>query len=283
MSSNIKKKLAGKTSKLAEPKEQIKDHPASLDNYSDGSFFNMDVNLILPNPYQPRKFFDEKALNDLTKSIKDKGVIQPIVIRKDGDKIFLVAGERRLRATKKAKLKTIPAILTTGNPIEISLIENLQRDNLKPLEEAEALAKMVDEHKYTQQDLATVLGKGRSTITETLSLNKLPEDVKVECRHADIYPRRLLVEVAKQKDEKQMTALFKKIKKNDLKSTEVRKISRENKETPKKTPAIIFSNKIQSFIKSLAKLDIKTVTEDDAVKLKEELRKLGVLINIFLE
>ena len=281
--SSIKKKLAGKTSKLAEPKKEIKDHPANMNNYANGSFFNMDVNLILPNPYQPRKFFDEKALTDLTKSIKDKGVIQPIVVRKDGDKIFLVAGERRLRATKKAKLETIPAVLTTGNPIEISLIENLQRDNLKPLEEAEALAKMVDEHKYTQQDLATVLGKGRSTITETLSLNKLPEDVKAECRHADIYPRRLLVEVAKQKDEKQMTALFKKIKKNDLKSTEVRKISRKNKETPEKTPAIILSNKTQSFAKSLAKLDIKTVTEDDAVKLKEELRKLGVVIKIFLQ
>ena len=152
-----------------------------------GGVYEIPLGRIQPNPYQPRKYFDETALSELAESIKANGVIQPIVIRQDKDnELYLVAGERRLKAAQLAGLESIPAILTEGNPIEISLIENLQRENLKPVEEAEALEKMIKEFSYTQEQLASVIGKARSTVTEILSLNKLPEPVKDECRRADI-------------------------------------------------------------------------------------------------
>ena len=173
-----------------------------------GGVYDVPLDRIQPNPYQPRKYFDETAMAELAKSIKQNGVIQPIVLRQgDDNDLFLVAGERRLKAAQLAEMESIPAILTEGNPIEISLIENLQRENLKPVEEAEALEKMIKEFSYTQEQLAHVIGKARSTVTEILSLNRLPDPVKDECRRADI-SRRVLIEIAKKKTAEEMTALF---------------------------------------------------------------------------
>ena len=212
-------KLASKTTKLATTPERLEDHPANLNNYQDGSFFHVDVDLILPNPDQPREFFDEKSLNELAASIKKKGVLQPVIIRKTDDaQIFLVAGERRLKAAKIAGLEKIPAIITKGNPAEIALIENLQREDLKPIEEAEALGRMIEEHGYTQETLVQVLGKAQSTISEVLSLNRLPESIKDEVRQTNAFPRRLLVEIAKQKTPDKMLALFTAAKGGNLKS-----------------------------------------------------------------
>lgn len=111
------------------------------DDFDEKKIIDMKIESIKENPYQPRTIFDEKALLELSESIKQSGVIQPIIIRKEENDFFLIAGERRLRASKLAKRKTIPALISTGNPMEISLIENLQRENLKPIEEAEALKK----------------------------------------------------------------------------------------------------------------------------------------------
>ena len=145
--SKLKDKLAQAKTKLAIPKETLEDHPANLNNYQESAFYNVDIELIKPNPHQPRKFFDPDSLAELAQSIKEKGVLQPVIIRKDKTgQIHLVAGERRLRAAKNAGLEKIPAILTSGNPMEISLIENLQRDNLRPIEEAEALGRMMEEY-----------------------------------------------------------------------------------------------------------------------------------------
>ena len=206
-------KLATKKTKLAAAPERLEDHPANLNNYQDGSFYHVDVDLILPNPDQPRKFFDEQALNELATSIKKKGVLQPVIIRKaDDGQIFLVAGERRLKAAKIAGLENIPAIITKGNPAEIALIENLQREDLKPIEEAEALGRMIEEHGYTQEKLVQVLGKAKSTISEIVSLNRLPDSIKEEVRRAELFPRRLLVEIAKQDTQEKMVTLFASVK-----------------------------------------------------------------------
>jgi ParB family chromosome partitioning protein len=210
-------KLATKKTKLASIQTHLEDHPANLNNYQDGSFYHVDISLILPSPDQPRKFFDKESLNELAVSIRQKGVLQPVIIRKD-DKgnIFLVAGERRLKAAKIAGLDKIPAIITKGNPAEIALIENLQREDLKPIEEAEALNRMIVEYGYTQDKLAQVLGKAKSTVSEIMSLSRLPNAIKNEVRRAELFPRRLLVEIAKQNTEEKMTALFARIKENNL-------------------------------------------------------------------
>lgn len=239
-----------------------------------GGVYDIEINRIRPNPYQPRKYFGETALSELSESIKANGVIQPIVIRQDKDnELYLVAGERRLKAAHMANLETIPAILTEGNPIEISLIENLQRENLKPVEEAEALGKMIAEFKYTQKDVARVIGKARSTVAEILSLNRLPEEIKDECRRADI-SRRVLIEIAKQDTPEKMTSLFEKAKTGNLTSETVRKITRNTEDMKHRTPAGIAIEKTQSLYLTLSKLDTSTISDDERDQLVQELKFL---------
>jgi len=282
---SIREKLANKKSKLAQPRQTTEDHPANLNIIEDGSFFYVDVDLIKPNPNQPRKYFDEVAMKELCDSIKQTGIIQPIVIRKDqSGQIILVAGERRLRAAKMAELPQIPCILTKGNPVEISLIENLQRENLNPIEESEALNRMIEEYDYTQQDLAHVIGKGRSTIAETLCLNRLPQSIKDECRRADTFSRRLLVEVSKQKNHIEMQNLFAKIKKGDLKSDDVRDITR--KKNRKKQNLNVFqvtSNKALGFIKQLEKALTEEEDGDSNEMLLDTLRSVKSVVDKAIE
>jgi len=272
---SLKDKLAKTKTKLAFQRERLEDHPANLNDYQDGSFCNVEINLIIPDPNQPRKFFNPESLAELSQSIKQKGVLQPIIIRKDDEgKIYLVAGERRYRASKMAELEKIPAILTKGNPMEIAIIENLQRDDLKPIEEAEALNQMVKKYNYTQEQLALVIGKARTTITETLSLNKLPEEIKEECRRADNFSRRLLVEVAKQETPEKMTNLFSRIKENNLNSNQVRNITRKKEKSKQRTPAAIALEKTSVLDHCLAKLDFNSIEETEKFQLIANLERL---------
>ena len=280
----LRDKLAGKKTKLASFQERLEDHPASLNNYEEGSFYHVDINLISPNPDQPRKYFDPDTLTELSASIQQKGVLQPVIIRRDGGgKIFLVAGERRLKAAKMAGLEKIPCILTKGNPAEIALIENLQRENLTAIEEAEALHKMIGEHGYTHEQLSLVIGKGRSTITETLSLTKLPEAIKEECRRADKYPRRLFVEIAKQDTPEKMIALFERVKEGNLKSDQIREITRRTRPEKLRTPAAIALEKISILEKQLHKLDFTTTEETEKLLVISELQKLKSIIDELLK
>src|SRR5574340_571949 len=173
-----------------------------------------------------------------------------------------------------AGLEKIPAVFTTGNSAEIALIENLQREDLTPVEESEALARMIEEYNYTQEKLALVVGKARTTITEALSLNKLPDQIKDACRRADNYPRRLLVEVAKQKTPEDMLSLFNQIKEGNLKSSQVREITRKRSDTPQRTPAAVTLDKATSLNNNLSKLDLSTVEEHEKIQLITELRSL---------
>jgi len=276
----IRDKLARKKSKLSIPKGKVKHHPADLSDYQEGSFYNVEIDLIQSNPYQPRQYFEPKALDELSRSIKQKGVIQPIIIRRDeSGRIYLVAGERRLRAAKQAGLMKIPAVLTRGNPVEISLIENLQREDLNPLEEADALARMTQEYHYTQEQLALAIGKARTTITETLSLNKLPGEIKQECRHADIYSRRVLVEVAKQKTPDAMKALFKKIKEGNLKSDQVREITRKQTRKTYRSSTAIALDMVLHLSRYLTKLDLVSAEENEKNRLITELQNLKKFID----
>lgn len=140
------------------------------------------IDHIVANPFQPRRDFDEESLNGLAESIKRNGVIQPIlVVKLSENKYQLVAGERRYRATKIAGLTKIPAIVTDINEkdqLEIAILENIQREDLNPVEEAEAYRRLMNEFSYTQEGLSEILGKSRSHIANILRLLALPEDVK---------------------------------------------------------------------------------------------------------
>lgn len=269
---SIRDKLAGKSTKLTTEKQVIVDHPAKLNNYNNGDFFHVEVDQITPNPDQPRKYFDEHALEELTQSIKQNGVLQPIIIKFGHDgKIYLVAGERRYRAAKKAGLEKIPAVFTTGNSAEIALIENIQREDLKPIEEAEALDRMIKEYTYTQEKLALVIGKAKSTVSEILSINRLPDVIKEEVRRAEQYPRRLLVEVAKQKTPEDMLSFFNQIKKDGLKSEQVRERRRDK---PQRTPAAVILDKATNLNNSLSKIDLSTIEKQEKNLLLTELQDL---------
>jgi ParB family chromosome partitioning protein len=281
--SKLKDKLTDKKTKLSTLQERLMDHPANLNNHEDGSFYVVDIDLVLSSPDQPRKYFNPDTLAELSSSIKERGVLQPVIIRKTNDgKIFLVAGERRLKAAKMAGLEKIPAILTSGNSAEIALIENLQREDLKPIEAAEALKRMMDEYNYTHEQLAAVIGKARSTVTEILSLIKLPDVIKEESRRADSYPRRLLTEVAKQDTPEKMITLFQQVKDGNLTSDQVREATRKKKIDKKKTTAVAAAKNIGSLTKQLWELDIETIEENEKLLLVRELQQLKATIDKLL-
>ncbi|WP_129724425.1 nucleoid occlusion protein [Xylanivirga thermophila] len=140
------------------------------------------VEQIKPNPYQPRKSFSEKGLEELSQSIREYGVIQPITVRRTASGGYeLIAGERRLRASKMANMESIPAIIIDSfekDSAIIAMIENLQRENLHYIEEAKGYASLIDDHGFTQEALAKKLGKSQSTIANKLRLLKLPDEIK---------------------------------------------------------------------------------------------------------
>ena len=141
----------------------------------------INIDQIRPNPYQPRKVFDDTALQELSQSIKQHGVFTPILVKKSIQGYDLIAGERRLRASKLAGMSDIPAIIVDLNDqemMEIALLENIQRENLNGIEEAKAYEQLIQRLNYTQEQLANRVGKSREHIANTLRLLKLPEDVQ---------------------------------------------------------------------------------------------------------
>ena len=142
----------------------------------------LNIENIIPNEYQPRRIFNDSALNDLVSSIKEKGVIQPIIVRKDSNNSYqLIAGERRWRASRMAGLASIPVIIKDVAPVEafeLALIENIQREDLNPLETAEAFQRLISDFSLTHEDLSKKVGKDRATVTNYLRILKLTSDVK---------------------------------------------------------------------------------------------------------
>ena len=168
---------------------------------------------IHPNPDQPRKTFDETKLRELAASIARQGLLQPIIVQKRAEPeggYLLVAGERRFRAHQLLERTTLPAILTEGNPDEIALIENIQRENLNPLEEAEALERMMARYHYTQEELGKVIGKAQNTVSEALQLNALPPFIKDDYRTSDTraVSKSALVELTRIKDAQHPKAVW---------------------------------------------------------------------------
>lgn len=150
---------------------------------------NIDLEELRSNPYQPRKNFDEESLNELASSIKEHGVFQPIIAKKSIKGYEIIAGERRVKASKLAGLKTIPAIIkefSDEEMMEIALLENLQRENLSALEEAEAYQSLKTKLNLTQEELAIKVGKSRSHITNMLGLLTLPNEIKDEVMKGEI-------------------------------------------------------------------------------------------------
>jgi ParB family chromosome partitioning protein len=167
------------------------------------------MHLIEANPNQPRSSMGD--LTELAKSITDKGVLEPILVRPRGDGRFtIISGERRFRAALEAGLTEIPCIemdVADNELLEIALIENLQRRDLSPFEEADGYRALQEKHGYTHEQIADAVGKSRVTITEALAIGRLPDSVQQACRRADIRSRSFLLELGRLKDEDLMLAM----------------------------------------------------------------------------
>ena len=165
-----------------------------------------------PNPDQPRQSMGD--LSELMASIAEKGVIEPLIVRTRGGRFQIIAGERRYQAAVQVGLAELPVVVRDvddAEVIELALIENIQRKDLTPFEEAEALFALADRNGYTHEDLAKRLGKSRTAVTETLALHRMPEDVKNLCLVADISSKSLLLEIVRQSDPRKMMALVERI------------------------------------------------------------------------
>ncbi len=181
------------------------------------------IHLIEANPDQPRSVMGDLA--ELTKSITDKGVLEPILVkpREDG-RYTIISGERRFRASIEAGLTEIPCIemdLSENEVLEIALVENLQRKDLSPFEEADGYRALQERHAYTHEQIADAVGKSRVTITEALAIGRLPDAVREECRRADITSRSFLLELGRLKDEDLMLAMVSAMAKGETVSRDV--------------------------------------------------------------
>ncbi|MGB0756977.1 MAG: ParB/RepB/Spo0J family partition protein [Patescibacteria group bacterium] len=176
------------------------------------------VELIDANPYQPRKTFEEQALDDLVASISTHGILQPLVVVTRGDRFELIAGERRFRAAQKAELTHVPVItrdVPEQEQLELSLIENIQRQNLNPIEEAESFTQLGDEFSLSQEEIAKRVGKSRSSVANTMRLLQLPQEVKQYVRDGKLTEGHAKVLLELDSEAKQV-ALAKKIIRQQL-------------------------------------------------------------------
>ncbi len=273
------------------------DYTADITTYDVNGDLNkgveeMDIELIIPNPEQPRKNFDEDLLNELAISIKRYGVIQPITVVKNGLKYIIIAGERRYRACKIAGLKKIPVIVkdyTEKECKEIALIENLQREDLNPIEEAVAFRKLIDEYNLSQEELANNLGKSRPAIANSLRLltlhpqvQKLVVDGRLSAGHA-----RCLVSI-KDYDAQIKYANAAADKKMSVRELEmmVNAYLNPNKETPKKT--IKLTQELKEFVNDMQRIfatKVKIVGNEEKGRIymdyytKDDLQRIYELID----
>ena len=181
-----------------------------------------------PNPHQPRQQMGD--LTELRSSIEEKGVLQPLIVRRRGSVFQIISGERRYQAAMQAGLSELPCVernVDDQETLELALVENIQRKDLTPFEEAEAFGQLVHHHGYTHEALSKRIGKSRTSITESLNLNSMPEDIKNLCRLADITSKSLLLQIVRQNSSEEMAALVERISSDRLNRDQTRQVSRK--------------------------------------------------------
>ena len=258
--------------------------------YKKGKLYQLELAQLQSDPSQPRKYMDRMALEEMTASILKHGVLEPILFRvgivspdslQDGipppDALFIVAGERRVEAAKKAGMTTIPAIFVEGNHAEIALVENLLRQDLTSIEEAEALQNLMTEQSYTHEQLAGIIGKARVTITETLSLNRLPQEIRDACRSNPKIVKSVLVEIARKKQDRGMVTAWNAYQEKLNKQQAGRQ---QRVKLPEDAAAVI--QWIGKTVVKLDSLDNSAWTEDEKATLNQALMDLGEKIQSVL-
>ena len=233
------------------------------------------INKIDASPHQARTELGD--IEELMASIKEKGIIQPIIVREKDNRYEIIAGERRCIAAKNVGLKDIPCIemnVSDNEAMELALIENLQRKDLGVFEEADGLNALADMYGYSHKQIAEKIGKARSTITEIISISKIPKEIRNLCEEFSIKSRGTIIEIAKQENEDNMYRLIKEIKKRELKREDTRDLSKMIKGKEKKIDKYVYKyeEKDKSF-KLKIEFKQQSVTKDEIVQILEKLIK----------
>ena len=239
------------------------------ENSTNEEIIELNLEELRPNPYQPRKVFDDEALKELSDSIKEHGVFQPIIVKKSIKGYEIIAGERRYRASKLAGLKTIPAIIrdfTDSQMMEIALLENLQRENLNVIEEALAYKSMIEKLNLTQDELSKKVGKSRSHITNILGLLRLPKEVQKQVIQGSITMGHARM-LSKLEDNEKIIELANKIVNESLTVRDIEDLGTEEKKKKPITKKEI-SNEYKYVEEMLRdKLDTKIKIKDNKIQI----------------
>jgi ParB family chromosome partitioning protein len=232
------------------------------------------VERIDPNPQQARSELGN--LQELQASIKEKGILEPILVRPKGERYEIIAGERRYQASKNLMLSEIPCIEMDVNDreaMELSLIENLQRKDLDVFEEADGLNSLIENYGYTHDQISERIGKARSTITEVVNISKIPGHIRVLCRKAGISNRSQLIEISKLKKEADMLSVIEDIKERGLKRADTRDLTKTLKKAkPKKKPSYVFNYAPQEGERFKIRIEFRksSASKEEIIQILEE-------------
>ena len=233
------------------------------------------IDKIDPSPQQARSELGN--LQELMSSIKEKGILEPILVRKKGGRFEIIAGERRCMAAKNISLEKVPCIemnVSDNEAMELALIENMQRKNLDVFEEADGLKSLSETYGYNHEQIAKKIGKARSTITEVIAISKIPKELRDLCREFSIKSRGTLIEIAKQKNRDDMYRLITQVKQRELKREDTRDLSKQLKgKIPKEEKYVYNYQKKDKSFKVKIEVRKEKVTKEEIIKILEEIIK----------
>jgi ParB family chromosome partitioning protein len=257
----------------------------TLTSFSGASVGRMiPIKKIRPNPDQPRKFIGD--VSELAASIREKGVLEPLLVRymPREDTYYIISGERRYHASQAAGLHELPCIekiADDAETLEIALIENLQRKDLTPFEEADGLQRLADQFDYTHDDIAKKIGRARSSVTETMSLRVIPTEVRQACLDSSIVSKSLLLQIARQPTEQKMGEMVHRIAQGGLTRDEARRARKEETQSAPRPQPYVFDYEAndQSFQLRVQFRKSTVTAEEVAAALREALRQLEASIS----
>ena len=268
----------------------IPQRPEAPEAHATPGLAEIPISQIQPNPYQPRKTFNEASIEELARSVREHGIVQPLVVTRAGDKYKLIAGERRFRAAQKAGLTTVPALIKEmmqeGDALQIALIENIQREDLNPIEEALAYHQLHDDFQLTQEEISKRVGKERSTVANFLRLLKLPDPVKKLLASGQLsmgHARALLAIESPKKQEQLADRVVRKnlnVRQTEMLASESSPKAVEKKEKEKDVFTRDAEDKLQRTLRTKVEIDrrrrggvihIRYGSEDELIRVVDEL------------
>jgi ParB family chromosome partitioning protein len=253
----------------------------------------VDIDRLVPNTFQPRRQMDDARLDDLAQSIKSNGVIQPIVVRRTGDRFHIIAGERRWRAAQKAGLDRVPVVvreILAGQErslLEMALIENIQRENLNPIDEAQAYRRLTEEFRLTQDEIAAAVGKDRATVANFLRLLKLPEDVRTEVATGNLSMghARALLSLPKEADQRRLArdVIARSLSVRETESMVRRVVESGGRQPTEETakPQDVHTRAAEDRLKLLLGTRVRIVRQGDKGRIEIDFSSEAELIRIF--